>query len=167
MSFIRPEVQASIWRWREVIGGAALLAAGLWLATYGIGPRFWFGTIVAAFGVGLIFAGIPRGRFRGQGGGAGVVDVDERRITYFGPVEGGSMALADIQRLCAVPPRVWELTSVGSEALRIPMDAEGADQLFDTFTALPGMRASALVHAARGAVGEPEIVWEKPRVRLG
>ncbi len=167
MSFIRPEVLTGIRRYREALSGAAMAAIGLWLMLDGIGARFWFGGLVAAFGLGLLVVGIPRARARLGGGGAGVVDIDERRITYFGPVSGGSMALGDIARIAADPGRRWVLTSTSGELMTIPMTAEGADQLFDAFTALPGMSQANLVRVIERDVPARTVVWQKPHARLG
>ena len=167
MSFIRPEVTAGIRRWREVIFGGVLAVVGLWLLADGIGARFWAGCLITALGVALMAAGIPRARTRVGGGGAGVVDIDEQRITYFGPVSGGAMAVDDIQRIAADPERRWVLTSVSGEFMTIPMDAEGADQLFDAFSALPGVSQTRLVHALTRDVERRRVVWERPQLRLG
>ena len=35
MSFIRPEITETLYRWREVIAGAAVAILGLWTATQG------------------------------------------------------------------------------------------------------------------------------------
>ncbi|MXQ09299.1 hypothetical protein GQ651_15750 [Alphaproteobacteria bacterium GH1-50] len=167
MSFIRPEVSAGLMKWREVLSGAAILIVAVLLMRNGLGARFWFGGLIGALGLGLVVSGIPRARARLGGGGAGVVDIDERRITYFGPVQGGAMALDDLSRIAAGPGRNWVLTSVEGDTLTIPMTAEGADQLFDAFAALPGISQSRLVQATGGAVDTRRVIWEKPHPRLG
>ncbi len=167
MSFVRPEVLATVRRYREALSGSLFAGLGLWLMLDGIGARFWFGSLVAMFGIGLVVAGIPRARARLGGGGAGVVDIDERRITYFGPVSGGAMALGDIERIAVDPGRRWVLTSDKGDQMTVPMTAEGADQLFDAFTALPGMSQATLVRVIEREVSARRVIWQKPQARLG
>ena len=62
-------------------------------------------------------------------------------------------------------PGHWRLSDGGGEVLAIPMNAEGADALFDAFTALPGMRASRIVEATRGRPGTVQTVWVRPGTR--
>lgn len=167
MSFVRPEVARSLQRWRETLIGAALLIGALILLQDSFGGRFWIGVLVALFGAGLVITGIPRARARGLGGGAGVIEVDERRITYFGPLSGGAMALEDVVRLAADPGRRWVLTSSDGELMTIPMDAEGHEALFDVFAALPGLSAHRLSQTLRSDVPVRRVIWEKQHPRLG
>lgn len=167
MSLVRPEVVQALARWREAMLGALLLALGLRLVFNGVGIFPWIGGIVSLAGVGLVAAGIQRGRFRGPGGGAGVVDVDERQITYFGPVTGGTMALDDILRIETCPPRLWRLTSDAGTVLTIPFDAHGNEALFDAFSALPGLRSGAVADAVSRSPKNRTLIWERPQVRLG
>jgi hypothetical protein len=99
------------------------------------------------------------------GGGPGVVQVVERRIGYFGPLNGGLVDLDAITSLSLDPtehPRHWVITHEGGPALHIPVNAEGADVLFDTFASLPGLSpgrvASTLKHEATG----PIVLWRRP-----
>ena len=167
MSFIRPEVIAGMRRWRESLSGGGLVVASLWLMADGLGARFWIGALLAAFGLGLILTGIPRARSRSGGGGPGVVEVDERRLTYFGPLSGGAMALEDIVRIAADPDRRWVLTSTDGELMTIPMDAEGGDTLFDAFSALPGLPAHRLASVMQGSVPSRRVIWEKEHAGSG
>ena len=50
--------------------------------------------------------------------------------------------------------------------LMIPMNAEGADALFDAFTAVPGLTPARLVEAARSAPQRYTTIWAKPQGRL-
>ena len=165
MSFIRPEVAESVRKWREVLIGIGLLGLAAILMQDAYGGRFWIGILVTALGLGLVFTGVPRARARTAGGAAGVIEVDERRITYFGPVSGGAMAQEDIRRIAADPGRRWVLSSVSGELMTIPMDAEGREALFDAFTALPGLSASRLAEAIQQDVSRRTVIWERSQSR--
>lgn len=170
---IRQEVRDGILRWREALVGVGVLVWGLWwgLSTYGL--LFWIGWILALTGAGLLVAGIQRGRFRVGTGGIGVVEITEGRIGYFGPFTGGVVALSELSRLSldpsAVPP-CWNLSQNGQPDLCIPLDAEGADALFDVFAALPAINTGTLVaevkKAMQGDQVKPVVIWERSKLRL-
>ena len=166
MSLIRPEAQAALWRWRECLTGAGVLALGLYWAWFtGGGLLHWIGYVVALAGLALIAAGVQRGRFRMGGGGPGVVRVVEGQISYFGPLTGGAVALTEITALRLDPrgkPAHWVIDQTGQPPLHIPLNAEGADALFDAFAALPGLDTAALVSKMRGPGDLPVQIWRRP-----
>ncbi len=164
---IRPAVRAALVRWRDVIAGAALILLGLWWAS-GAGPIVGAGAGAAALGAAILLTGVQRLRFDRGGEGPGVVRVDERRIVYMGPLDGGTLALDELRRLdldpTARPDPVWVMT--GPEgALHVPVTARGADALLGAFAALPGLATGRLLHElSRG--GEAQVtVWERPSER--
>jgi hypothetical protein len=90
----------------------------------------WLSLPVILTGAALIWTGVERLRFRQGGGGTGVVEIDERRLSYFGPLTGGVIAMDDVTRLVLDPtgrPAHWVLSGVGGQSLSIPVDAEGAE----------------------------------------
>ena len=156
MSFLRPEARAALWRWREVIAGTAVLALGLWWAATGLSVIRWLAVPVIAAGAAIAWTGLQRLRFRRGGGGAGVVEIVERRIAYWGPLAldpGGK-------------PLHWVLTPHQGEALSIPVNAEGADALFDAFAALPGLPAERMLDLLAHPPGRPVTLWDSGRLRL-
>ncbi len=166
MSFIRPEARDALMRWREVLVGAGLDLVGVLTV---IGPtraHLIFGVLMMSLGTILMYVGTQRARFRSAGGGAGVVDVDEQQISYFGPTVGGAVALEDLVRIAALPPHTWELSDAQGNVLLIPVDAEGADALFDAFSALPGLSTGRLADAGRVRPVSRTTVWERPNKRL-
>ncbi|WP_372885396.1 hypothetical protein [Shimia sp.] len=168
MSFIRPEARAALWRWREVLLGAAVVLLGLYWAS-GFGLLRWLGVAVVVAGLALLMAGVQRGRFRVGQGGLGLVQVDERQITYFAPKGGGVVALEDL--FCVLldgsaTPAVWVLHHPGRAELRIPVTAEGADALFDAFAVLPGLRTEHMLAQLRQKPHHPVVIWSKPGVSL-
>lgn len=166
MSFIRPEAQARLMRWRELVIGAVLDAAGVITVLGPTRANLIFGVLLMGLGTVLMVIGIQRGRFRSDGGGPGIVEVDERQISYFGPESGGIIALEDLQSVAMVPPQIWELTDVRGLEFRIPADAEGTEALFDAFSALPGMSTARLSSVARARPVARTTIWERPHNRL-
>jgi hypothetical protein len=125
------------------------------------------GGAIALAALAVAVAAARRARFHTGGGGAGVVVVTEGRITYLGPVTGGSVSLASMLRIEIVDEpdggRVWVLRHADGPALRIPVAAEGAEALFDAFAALPGLDPARLVAALtqRPGRGRPPAVWSR------
>lgn len=166
MISIRPEARDAIWRWREVLIGAVSACTGFWLVSTSYGFGFYAGLALALIGAALLAAGIQRARFRTGAGGSGVVDIDERQITYFGPFGGGAVALEDLVEIGVDPTRSWLMRDVYGRNLTIPMDAEGAESLFDAFSAIPGLGTGKVVDAARSTPRHYTVIWAKPQARL-
>jgi hypothetical protein len=164
LSFIRPEAQTAILQWREALLGMAILLLGLWWVS-GSGILQWVGVAVALAGAVLIYTGVQRARFRAETGGAGVVTVDEGQISYFGPLSGGVASIADLALVVLDPtqtPPVWVLQQPRQMDVSIPVNAEGADQLFDAFAALPGIRTEHMLSALKTDATQPVVIWAKP-----
>jgi hypothetical protein len=163
MSFIRPEAREAMWRWREVLVGAAAIVIGGWAALFGLGLIAAMGAILAVVGVALTVAGWQRGRFRQGRGGPGVVQITEGQLTYFGPFTGGTLAIAMLREVVLNPlPRagpVWELRGPHDEPLRIPTDAKGAEALFDAFAGLPGFDTEAMLARLADPGPVPVTLW--------
>ncbi|MDF1856520.1 hypothetical protein [Pseudooceanicola sp.] len=169
MSFMRPEVALAARRWREALIGVAILAFGLWIALAALGILIWLGWLFALAGLGLIAAGVQRGRFRIGHNGPGVVQVDEGQIAYFGPWNGGVVALSEIVEITldrGYDPLIWRLRQPGRAALEIPATAEGVEALFDAFTALPAFDTRTMLAALHAVDRHPIVIWEKPALRL-
>lgn len=148
--FLRPDVTAALRRWREVLIALGVIAAGVWIAT-SPGPIVQgFGWVLAVAGALAMIPAIRRARFRASGEGPGVVEVDERRVIYMGPTHGGAVALDELDHLSvrrnAEGQAAWLLVEKDT-LLAIPVDARGAEALFDAFSALPGLSAQRLLAA--------------------
>lgn len=169
MSFVRPEAMQGLARWREVLIGGVVSALGLWWVLGLGGLLHWIGYAVAAAGLALIAAGIQRARFRGTAGGAGVVRVDEGQIAYFGPLTGGAVARSELTALLidrSGKPAHWVLRQPGQPDLHIPVNAEGADALFDAFAALPGLRTEYMLSQMKAKGDQPTVIWQKRTMML-
>ncbi|WP_209834733.1 hypothetical protein [Ruegeria sp. HKCCE3926] len=174
MSFIRPEAKLALWRWREVLVAGFVLILGLsWIDGPG-GLLGWIGWLLVAVAIALAVIGVQRARFRTGTGGQGVVTVDEGQITYFGPLDGGIIATCEIERLALDPtstPAHWVLEQPGQAVLHIPVNAEGAEALFDVFSALPGLKTEHMLAELNGGSAHPVVIWERtssrpPHLRL-
>ena len=164
MTFFRPEAQAAVWRWREVIAGVALALLGLWLVA---GPGFLLAMVgypLIAGGSALGWLGIQRLRFRGEQGGAGAVQVDEGEVTYFGPLTGGTVALREMDSLTLernMFPAHWRLSQPGQSPLLIPVNAAGSEALFDAFATLPGIRTERMLNELKAGQAQSVVIWRK------
>lgn len=169
MSFIRPEVRDGVLRWREALIGGAILFAGVYLLASGIGLQKWLGGVMGLVGLALIWEGMRRARFPAPGGGAGMVDVDERQITYFGPLGGGSISINDL--VCVnvrtsdlgplSPDLYWDFFDSEGQSLTIPGDAEGAELIFDALSALEGVDYEAATRAAGATDIHLFTIWRR------
>lgn len=178
MSFVRPEAQAAIWRLREVFAAAALAVVGLWLIFLGGYFLVPLGAGIAALALGFGVLAWRRLRFSQPGDAPGVVELDEGQISYFGPTFGGAVALRELVELRLITAsgrRMWRLKQQDGQVLLIPVEAMGAERLFDAFSALPGMDTGALVAAVDPAktvatvreialvtASDSRVIWRHP-----
>jgi hypothetical protein len=167
MSFIRPGLRSALWRWRESCAGSGVAAVGLYFAivSFGLAQMLGFSMVVA--GAVLMFAGFQRARFRVGSGGPGVVQVDEGQVTYFGPFDGGSVAIRQLSLIeldpRARPSSTWVLTEPGQPPLAIPTTAEGAEALFDVFAALDGIRTERMLAELQKQPQRRVVIWEREK----
>ncbi|SMY06828.1 hypothetical protein [Flavimaricola marinus] len=160
--FLRPEARAALWRWREVGFAALVLATGLRWGLASFGALQIVGWALAVVGAGLGVVALRRLRFSQGGGGPGVVQINERRLAYFGPLSGGVMDMDDLIRLeldGTARPAHWRLTGQG-EHLAIPVNAEGADALFDVFASLPGLRTDRMLETLGKKPETVVLIWQ-------
>lgn len=145
---IRPELAARLKRWSEVLTGLAVASFGLWALQ--ARDVFFQGlaALIILAGLALAVIGWRRLRFQRAGRGPGVVQVVEGQISYFGPTEGGFLAIAELVELHLLDQgKTWLLISQDGTRLEIPVTATGADMLFDVFARLPDLRMQTLLDA--------------------
>ena len=163
MSFVRPEVLAGLSRWRDVLIGSAVALLGLRLIAFPSLFHQVLGGVIVLGGIALGYTGIQRARLKG-GDGPGVVQVDEGRITYFGPLDGGSVGVSDLQRIeiepKGFPNAHWVLSGTDS-VLNIPVDAHGAETLLDAFAVLRGLPTERILRAAAHPPRERTTLWTR------
>lgn len=168
MSPIRPEALATILRWRELMGGLAIAAGGVWVMSWGGLFYLGLGGLVALTGLGLAFSAVRRLRFHVTGAAPGLVQVDEGQIAYLAPGNGGFVALSELTSVEMVfdarGGRHWRLAQAGLPTVTIPAAAAGADALFDAFVSLPGARPGHILAALDRRPEEgPVTVWRRDR----
>ncbi|MEP5727828.1 MAG: hypothetical protein ABJL67_00500 [Sulfitobacter sp.] len=168
MTFFRPEAIGAVTRWREALVGLAITLIGLWLVS---GPGFLLavpGYAALVGGAVLIWLGVQRGRFRNADGGTGSVQIDEAQVTYFGPLTGGTVALREMDSLTlegAMFPPHWRLTQAGQPPLLIPINAAGADDLFDAFATLPGLKTERMLTTLNSSPHQAVVIWQRGPLR--
>lgn len=172
---IRDGAREALWQAREVLAGGALLGLGLWLMALGGYLLVPVGAGVGLGGLALGLLGLRRMRFAATGDAPGVVSVDEAQISYMGPQLGGFVSLTDLTEIRLITlrgRRMWRLKQTDGQALLVPLEAAGAEALFDAFSALPGLSSADLVAAlempgqggaglVRGDLAENRMVWQR------
>lgn len=174
---IRAEALASLSRFREFFLAAGVAAFGLWLCRLGGLLFLPLGLATLGLATGLTLIALRRLRFAQAVTGPGIVELDEAQVGWLGPEGGGFLSLrelAELRLMSRGSRRFWRLKQGDGQALLIPVDAQGADRLFDVFTALPGMDSEALVaalDASLAAEGDAlgPVIWRHPdrRIRIG
>ncbi len=167
MNFIRPEVRAFLYKWREAIVAGIILLGSLQAAVMNIGFLKYMSYAGALVGAALFIEGVRRARLPYDSGGVGVVEVDERRITYLGPMSGGAISINELIRVKvrttslgpAASDFYWEFTDREGQRLTIPGDAENAGALFDALTVLKGADYEAVIRASTITEESEHLVW--------
>jgi hypothetical protein len=164
-AFLRPELRAAAWRWREVLAGSVMAVFGIWWIIATTALTAWLGGILVLVGVALFVTGFQRARFRTEGGGPGMVQVTEAEIAYFGPLTGGVITLDLIETIVLDPtgkPLHWILMGRDGRRVHIPVTAADSELLLDAFAQLPGFRTEqmldGLAHPGRAA----RVIWRRP-----
>ena len=164
MSFVRPAARAALWRWREVLIGVIVAVLGLWWLAQSTGLLRFIAPAVLVGAGALIMIGFQRGRFRGPGDRVGTVQVIEGQITYFGPLSGGAVAMREVTRLTldgTQHPAHWRLDQKNLPSVHIPVNADGADALFDAFATLPGLRTERMLSQLQAQPHTAVVIWER------
>lgn len=165
MSLVRPEAARRLRQWREPLSAALAMAAGLWLIWLGGFVLMPVGALILLVALGWLVVALRRQRFLRTAQAPGVVEVDEGQVGYYGPSFGGFVALSELAELRLVDlhgQRHWRLRTLGGEALMIPVDAAGADRLYDAFAALEGIDM-ARVSAALDRAPSMAPLWRRDR----
>ncbi|EPX81791.1 hypothetical protein [Litoreibacter arenae] len=172
---IRPEIVDLFWRYFELLIGIAIVVIGVMI--FNIRGLFWQGIGGVFFIAGLAFSWTAWRRARlapKRHDGPGVVEVDERQITYFAPLGGGAVSINDLARVTILTNDQgpfsedvhWLLEENGGSRLLIPNSAEGAAQLFDALSALTGVDYEAAIRAMGTTEPDSFVIWAKEPARL-
>ena len=168
MSHVRSEVTAALVRTREVILALGVVAFGVWLTWLGGYVLVPAGLFVVGIGAAWGMQALRRLRFAQGVDAPGMVEVDEGQIGYLGPEAGGFVGLPDLVELRFLTisgRRMWRLKQADGQALLVPVDAAGAERLFDAFASLPGMDTQVLVSALdqriETGVSDSLVIWRR------
>lgn len=160
----RQEAKTTLWNLREVIAGIACVCVGIWFLSQPGNLLALPGIALGVAGTALIWIGVQRARFRRDQDGQGAVQVDESEITYFGPISGGAVSLREMTALAidgSMRPAHWRLEQAGQAPLLIPVNAVGADALFDAFAALPGLRTEKMLSELNANPDQIVLIWQR------
>ncbi len=166
MSFVRPEARAALFRVRELIVAGGLGLIGLYWGLTAFGVLFWLGWLILAASVVMFFTFLQRVWFGGREDGPGYVEVIEGQITYYSALSGGTVAVRELRQLvydARESEHQWVLRQPQLPDLQIPVSSKGAPELFDAFSALPGLTAERLLAAQRCAKGNALVIWQRER----
>lgn len=167
MTLIRPDARAALWRWRDLIAGILLFLVGFYFLTSNAWPTKLLGGVLLVAGCALVPVGLRRLRFPSGDGGPGLVEVDERQISYFGPQGGGAVSIDALREVRIVTtgdgPLTtdlhWLFTQTDGTALQIPGDAAGTEALFDALAALRGVDHAAATAAFGSTAPAVFTIW--------
>jgi len=170
MNLIRAEARAALWRWREVLLGAAITALGAQWAFASFGLMVWLGWAVAAIGVAFLIAGLQRARVRPRSGGSGLVELDEAQLSYFLPEGGVVIPLEQVVRIEIVTDGrdalFWVFADVSGREARIPAAAAGAERLLDALSQFPGAHYGRVIEASTTSDANSFVIWQRDKNRL-
>ncbi|ALI55294.1 hypothetical protein [Celeribacter marinus] len=167
---MRPEVRALIWQWREVLIALLVVALMAWWAASSFGVVRWVALVVTIAALFLAFAAVQRARFGRTEGGIGAVEFDEGVVSYFTATTGGQIEIAAMTSVMLLPavrgPAHWQLDAPAQAPLLIPLDAFGAEKLFDVFVTLNGIETEKMLRQIKSAPDSPVVIWRKRTVAL-
>lgn len=162
---MRPEVTALLWRWREVVVSLVVVALMGWWAISSFGVMRWIAFGFTAIAVIFAVAAIQRARFGKGGGGFGAVEVDEGVVSFFSPLTGGQIEIDAMTSVLLIPTgnghAHWQLDAPGQAPLTIPLNAHGAEALFDVFVSLDGLETEKMLRQIKQTPDKPVVIWRK------
>ena len=169
MSFIRPEAVSSLRKYRGLILAGLIGSAGIFIVLTSYGATRIAGIFFSVVGGLIGYDAYRRFKFPSGGGGAGVVDVDERRVSYLSAEGGMSISMDTLDRIELHRNAMGRITWVfyGPEGmLLVPGNAEGTAKLFDALVALPDVNYTQAEAATQGKGPDLFLIWKRNRMKL-
>ena len=107
-----------------------------------------------------------RRHFPSGTGGAGMVEIKDRRLSYFAPLgaRGGSVSIDTLQRAEIHRGMRDQITWVFYDddgILEVPGNAAGAEDIFDALVVLPGVNYDQAIAATTGQGPDVFLVWRR------
>ena len=169
MSFVRPEAISYFQNYRGFILSAMIVIAGVYILASSFGTTRIAGGIILIIGLLVGHDAYRRFKFPNGRGGRGVLEVDERRVSYlFGGIET-SISMDSLDRIelhRSVKGLVTWVFYGPDGILSVPGDAEGTDGLFDALVALPSINYSQAEAAMQGTDPDIFLIWQRNRAKL-
>ena len=169
MSFVRPEAISYFQNYRGFILSAMIVIAGVYILASSFGTTRIAGGVILIIGLLVGHDAYRRFKFPNGRGGRGVLEVDERRVSYlFGGIET-SISMDSLDRIelhRSVKGLVTWVFYGPDGMLSVPGDAEGTDGLFDALVALPGINYSQAEAAMQGTDPDIFLIWQRNRAKL-
>jgi len=169
MSFVRPEAISYFQNYRGFILSAMITTAGLYILISSFGTTKIVGGVFLLIGLLVGHDAYRRFKFPDGRGGPGVLEIDERRVSYlFGGLET-SISIDSLDRIELhrnVKGYVTWIFYGPDGMLSVPGDAEGTDALFDALVALPGINYSQAEAALQGKEPDIFLIWQRDRAKL-
>lgn len=172
--FLRPEAVALLRRWQGVLSGAAVAGLGLYWLVFQPGALRLIGAVLAIAGAGLLVQAVIRLRIRPPETGVGLVEITERQLSYFHPMQGASLSLDAVERveIRTMPRRrpgrdaggaemFWVLHHDDGPPVVIPAGAAGAERLMDAVAAFPGADFGQVIAGSRATGKGVFHVWSR------
>ncbi|WP_107496719.1 hypothetical protein [Thalassobius sp. I31.1] len=169
MSFIRPEVAAHFRRWRGVLEGVAFLLVGLWMFLRLYGAVKLVGALVFLVGLGLCWNAIRRAKLRQREGGKGVIEVTERRFSWFTADGGTRFSLDDVVKIeietndrgPVEEDLFWYFTLFDGSRHEVAGSAAQGDTIFDLLATFPGVDYEKVIKASSSTICDHFLIWQK------
>lgn len=169
VSFVRPEAVSCYRIYRGFILAALILILGLVILFTSFGMTRIAGGFFVIIGILVGHDTYRRFKFPRGKGGLGVVEVDERRVSYLSGGVGTSISIDSLDRVELhrnLKGRVTWIFYGPDGRLSVPGDAEGTDALFDALVALPGINYSQAEAAVQAEGPDVFLIWQRNRMKL-
>ncbi len=164
---IRPEAKAILMRYSQAIIGAVIaVLMTYWTISIPGVLRYLTGAL-AFFGLALALDGFRRGKLRrGTKDAEGVVEIDERRITFLTANWGGAVSINDLAKI-EIGQRssnlFWRIKDNFGSTLLVPYTANGAEGLVDAFGALEDFDLGKVGRAIDKSGDHMTTVWTRSK----
>lgn len=162
-SVVRPEVLAFVRRFAQALLGAALTALAVYWTLSIPGVLRWFTAILAVVSLAATVDGLRRGRLLRFGADiAGVLEIEERQITWLTSEGGGTVSIDDLTKvelLARNQVTYWRLLDSWGTALLVPYSANGAGGLIDGLAPLKGLDLTSVARALETPGDHTTVIW--------
>ena len=169
MSFVRPEAISYFQNYRGFILSAMIVIAGVYILASSFGTTRIAGGVILIIGLLIGHDAYRRFKFPNGRGGRGVLEVDERRVSYLlGGIET-SISMDSLDRIelhRSVKGLITWVFYGPDGMLSVPGDAEGTDGLFDALVALPSINYSQAEAAMQATDPDIFLIWQRNRAKL-